>query len=172
MLCYREFMMEGEMQPYLWVSVGFPGVGKSTWIDRNVAVKTTQDILVLGTDRLIDAHAAVVGKTYNEVFKDYMDTASEIYFAQLKTAFATDRNIFLDRTNLTVKGRRQILSLVPKHYRKIAIVFTCDKEVHDVRLQMRPGKTIPKGVLKSMADTFVYPTVEEGFDGVQEIVTG
>jgi predicted kinase len=160
------------MQPYLWVSVGLPGVGKSTWIDNNCALSTTQDILVLGTDRLIDAYAASVGKTYTQVFMDYIDTATDLFFAQLRTEFALDRNVFIDRTNLNVKSRRKILSMVPKHYKKIAIVFTCDNEVHEVRLQLRPGKTIPKEIINSMCQSFVYPTVKEGFDEVKEIVTG
>ena len=160
------------MLPFLWMGVGFPGVGKSVWLSKNVSQTTTQDVLILSTDQLIENHAAVVGKTYNEVFKDYIDTASELFFAQVQTALAANRNVFIDRTNLTVKSRRRILSLVPKHYKKISIVFTCDKEVHDVRLEMRPGKTIPKGVLKSMEENFVYPTPEEGFDEVMEIITG
>jgi predicted kinase len=165
-------MMEIDMNPYLWIGVGFPGTGKSTWIKQNCEIRSTQQIVVLGTDYLIDAHALRIGKTYNQVFTDYIDEATTLFFAQVQTALAADWNVFIDRTNLTVKARRKILSLVPKHYKKLAIVFTCDKEVHEVRLQMRPGKTIPKGVLQSMADTFVYPTIEEGFDSVQEIVTG
>jgi predicted kinase len=165
-------MMENTMQPFLWMSVGLPGVGKSSWILKNCHDSTTQDILVLGTDRIIDAHAALVGKTYNEVFKLYIDMATELFLAQVHTALALDRNVFIDRTNLNVKSRRKILSMVPKHYKKVAIIFTCDKEVHDVRLQMRPGKNIPDGVMESMRKSFVYPTLEEGFDEVKEIVTG
>jgi tRNA uridine 5-carbamoylmethylation protein Kti12 len=165
-------MMEIDMNPYLWIGVGYPGVGKSVWIKKNCEIRSTQQIVVLGTDYLIDAHALRIGKTYNQVFKDYIDEATSLFFAQVQTAFAANWNVFIDRTNLTVKGRHKLLSLAPKHYKKLAIVFTCDKEVHDVRLQMRPGKTIPRGVLKSMEESFVYPTVEEGFDAVQEIVTG
>jgi predicted kinase len=165
-------MMEIDMNPYLWIGVGLPGVGKSSWIESNIAVKTTQEILVLSTDSLIESYAAMIGKTYTQVFSNYIEQATAIFFAQVHTAFAIDRNIFIDRTNLTIKSRKRLLDMAPKNYKKIAIVFTCDKEVHEVRLQMRPGKTIPKGVLQSMADTFVYPTVEEGFDDVQEIVTG
>lgn len=159
------------MFPFVWLGVGFPGVGKSTWLSKNVK-STTQDILVLSTDQLIEEEAKTVGKTYNQVFKDTIEPATAVFFAQMKMAFDNDRNVFIDRTNLSVKSRRRILFMVPKHYKKIALVFTCDKEVHDVRLQMRPGKTIPKGVIKSMEESFQYPTVEEGFDQVQEIVTG
>jgi hypothetical protein len=34
------------------------------------------------------------------------------------------------------------------------------------RLASRPGKTIPANIVESMMDSFVMPTVEEGFERV------
>ena len=159
------------MRPYIWIAVGLPASGKSTWIKKNVEVRTTQDIVVLGTDRLIDQYAAECNMTYDEIWPHRIDDATDVFFAQVKTALAARRNIFIDRTNISVKSRRKILAHVPKDYHKIACVYTCSPEVHEDRLHSRPGKFIPQLVIENMKKDFAYPTLDEGFDQINHIIT-
>jgi predicted kinase len=49
--------------------IGVPGSGKSTWIG---AQDWARDCVLVSTDKLIDIEAGRQGKTYNEVFKDYI----------------------------------------------------------------------------------------------------
>ncbi len=159
------------MEPYIWLAVGLPASGKSTWAENNLSGKTTSDIIVLGTDQLIDMYAALRSTTYDEVFRDYIDTATTLFFDQFRNELKNERNIFIDRTNLNEKSRKRILNMVPKDYHKIAIVFDCSDGVRDQRLASRPGKTIPNGVIDSMKLNFKYPTLDEGFNQILEIVT-
>jgi predicted kinase len=157
------------MNPYIWLAIGLPASGKSTWIDENCGVSTTQDIVILGTDRLIDAYAESRGKTYSEVFKEYIDTATDLFFWKLENAVVEGRNVIIDRTNLTKKARHKILARVPDDYTKIALVFSCDDKTLAWRLQNRPGKHIPDFVIDNMRKTFEYPSLDEGFTQIQTI---
>jgi hypothetical protein len=70
----------------------------------------------------------------------------------------------VDRTNMTVKGRAEILAVVPEHYRRTAVVFSLTDAEHKRRLDGRAastGKVIPTFVIKNMANSYVAPTTEE-----------
>lgn len=152
-------------QPFCHVLVGLPGVGKSTWCNMNVAGRTIP-YRIVSTDNIIEAHAARQGKTYDQVFKDYIKIAQLEYEGQLSSYLAAGANILVDRTNLSVKSRKSILDKVPDHYIKTAIVFTCKEDTQEGRLTSRKGKYIPDFVIKSMKDNYQVPTFNEGFDDI------
>lgn len=152
-------------RPFCHVLVGLPGSGKSTWCNIHVAGRTIPYNTV-STDNIIEAHAARQGKTYSEVFKDYIKLAQMEYDAQLAQYLAAGSNILVDRTNMTKTSRAKILRLVPDHYIKNAIVFTCKDDTLEKRLASRPGKIIPDFVIKSMRSTYQDPTLSEGFDDI------
>ncbi len=150
-------------KPKLYVLVGVPGAGKSTWIANQEWAK---DCVIVSTDNLVDAHAAATGKTYSEVFKDYMPTAVKLMSDQVVAARKRKANIIWDQTSVSVGSRAKKLRMLPNYY-KIAVVFnTPDTAELQRRLDSRLGKHIPKQVVNSMIATFVMPTTEEGFDEV------
>ena len=143
--------------------IGVPGSGKSTWIANQNWI---QDCVIVSTDNLIEAEAERQGKTYNEVFKDYIDTATGMMREQVAAAVAEGRDIIWDQTNTVAKSRKGKLTLV-KGYRKIAVVFAVPEPAElEQRLAGRPGKTIPGHVLDTMIKGFAVPTEEEGFDEI------
>jgi len=153
------------MKNKLYVLVGVPGSGKSTWIkNQDWAI----DIPVVSTDRFIDEYAAEQGKTYNEVFEERMPIAVKLMANQVEICKANKRDIIWDQTSTTVGARKKKFNMCPNYY-KIAVVFkTPDDEELQHRLSNRPGKHIPKHVQKSMADQLRDnpPTLEEGFDEI------
>ena len=154
--------------PQFIMFVGLPASGKSTWR----ADMKLDGYEQISTDDLIDAHAAAVGLTYDEVFKDYMPIAEGRFWGAIADAVKNKRNIVLDRTNLSVKTRRRILSKLTNDYSKFAVVFmpprdSVDRAEHKRRLADRPGKTIPMNILTMMEKQFELPTKNEGFDSVQ-----
>lgn len=146
--------------PKLYMLIGVPGSGKSTWIANQ---DWTKDIPVVSSDKFIDEHAAKEGKTYNEVFKDYIKIATHLMENQVLICKANNTNIIWDQTNTSVKSRKAKLDKLDG-YEKIAIVFrTPERSELDVRLSGRPGKHIPKNVVDSMIANLEEPTEEEGF---------
>jgi predicted kinase len=140
--------------------IGVPGSGKSTWIkNQDWAV----DIPVVSTDNFVEAYAKEQGKTYNEVFKDYMPIAVKLMANQALVCQANGLDVIWDQTSTTLASRMRKFNTLPK-YEHIAIVFrTPDPEELERRLASRPGKNIPDHVMRSMIDGFVMPTEDEGF---------
>ena len=140
--------------------IGVPGAGKSTWIKNQDWAK---DIPVVSTDNFVEAYAKEVGKTYNEVFKDYMPTAVRLMANQALICQANGLDVIWDQTSTTINSRKRKFNTLPK-YEHIAIVFTTpEKEELARRLASRPGKSIPDDVMRSMIDGFDMPTEDEGF---------
>lgn len=153
--------------PIAYIMVGLPASGKSTWRERN-----GKGLEVISTDDLIEAHAKMLGLTYDQVFSDNIPIAEDRFWGAITDAVKNKRNIIIDRTNLIVKSRRRILSKLTKDYSKRAVVFmpprdSVERDEHKRRLVGRPGKTIPMNILTMMEKQFELPTKDEGFDSVQ-----
>jgi predicted kinase len=150
--------------------VGLPGSGKSTWVKKFIL--DNPDYIVVSTDDIIENYAKSVGKTYSEVFDEYMSNAEVEYNIKLATNLREGKSIIVDRTNLYVKSRRKILSKVPKDYRKISIIFNTHIDEIQKRLAVREkstGKIIPDYIFSSMTKGYQEPVLSEGFDDIQRI---
>jgi predicted kinase len=148
----------------LYVLVGVPGSGKTTWIGHQSFDWDTT--VVVSTDIFVERYAMSVRKTYNEVFEDYMPTAIGLMAELAQLAFVEGKDVVWDQTSTTINTRAKKLRMAPATYTKIAVVFnTPSPEVHAKMLD-RPGKVIPTEVIQDMVARFEMPTVEEGFDKV------
>ena len=149
--------------PKCYQLIGVPAAGKSTWI-KNQA--WALDCMVVSTDDFVQSHARALGKTYNEVFKDYMPTAVNLMANQVVQARNAGRDIIWDQTSTTVKSRKKKFNMLPD-YEHIAVVFpTPDTNELIKRLASRPGKNIPTHVMRRMIDCFEMPTEAEGFSRI------
>ena len=140
--------------------VGVPASGKSTWIkNQDWALGLT----VVSTDAFVEDYARAQGKTYSEVFEEYMPTAVNLMAEQVVRAREHGHTIIWDQTSTTVASRARKFNMLPD-YEHIAVVFqTPDEEEHQRRLKTRPGKIIPEAILFDMVWNFEIPTEEEGF---------
>lgn len=143
--------------------VGVPGSGKSTWIkNQDWALGLT----VVSTDLWVEIYAKEQGKTYSEVFTDYMPTAVDLMAKQVVRAREFEHTIIWDQTSTTVASRAKKFRMLPD-YDHIAVVFrTPPRDELDVRLSGRAGKHIPKNVVDSMIASWEEPTLEEGFQEI------
>ena len=140
--------------------VGIPGSGKSTWVaNQNWA----QDCAYISTDGYVEKFARRMGKTYSEVFDLVMPRAVRLMARAVVRARELDKDIIWDQTSTSVLSRKRKFNMLPNYYH-IAVVFpTPEKEELARRLASRPGKHIPKKVIKSMIHNFEMPSEDEGF---------
>lgn len=153
----------------IYILVGPPGAGKSTWIEKEFQGECT----IIGTDAILEAIAEEEGKTYNEVFTKYIKVADRMMIEEFdKAVDAGCYPIVVDRTNMSIKSRARFFERLRNFhkghkYTLHAVVFPKpeDKE-HERRLNNRPGKTIPWEVINGMLASFQMPTIQEGFASV------
>ena len=146
--------------PRCYQLVGVPGSGKSTWVSNQDWVK---DCAMVSTDMWVDLEAERVGKTYSEIFNEYMPHAVRLMANHVELARDKNMDIIWDQTSTTFKSRARKFNML-LDYEHIAIVFkTPDTEELKRRLASRPGKEIPDDVVQSMINNFEMPTEEEGF---------
>lgn len=146
--------------------VGVPGAGKSTWIQNQPWAK---DCVIVSTDNHVEAYAKSVGKTYNEVFKDYMPTAVDLMAKDVVKAREQGKDIIWDQTSTTINSRRRKFNML-RDYEHIAVVFATP-ELTELkrRLASRPGKNIPSEVMVQMIKGFQMPTEDEGFTEIWSV---
>lgn len=146
----------------IFVMIGIPGSGKSTWINRNYAVG--EDIIVsrdkirfllLKDDENYFAHE-------NEVFDRFIEAIS--------FALTTSSNVrvFADATHLGKKSRKKLLkalALDPKYIEINAVYMNTPLNICLERNAQRTGREkIPENVIKNMYEKILsFPAADEGF---------
>jgi predicted kinase len=146
--------------PKCYQLIGVPGSGKSTWIkNQDWALGLT----IVSTDAFVEDYARAQGKTYSEVFVDYMPTAVKLMTEQVVRARTLGHTIIWDQTSTTVASRARKFNMLPD-YEHIAVVFKTPEHKELIcRLWSRPGKEIPEHVIASMISGWEDPTEQEGF---------
>ena len=142
--------------------IGVPGAGKSTWIKNQT---WALGMPIVGTDMYVEMEAHRQGKTYSEVFDEYMPIAVRLMVNHALTCQSNRLDFICDQTSTTVKSRaRKFNTLLPSQYEHIAVVFKVPEPDELVRrLASRPGKNIPADVMENMIKDFEPPSLDEGF---------
>lgn len=155
-------------RPTLYMLVGVPGSGKSTWVqDQTDGMK---DYYVASTDRLLEIYASMRGATYDDVFKENIGYAEKAMLTHVKDAIMYNYDIIWDQTNISRKSRAKKLAMIPNTYDKIAVFFpTPETGELDRRLASRKGKTIPPYVIDGMVEMLEEPRMDEGFDTIKYV---
>ena len=150
--------------PYVFILVGLPLSGKSTWIGRNYP-----DTKVISRDDLV---LEVYGSdNYSEAFKNVdQKEVDRTLDLRLKDANLNKENVIVDMTNLTTKRRKQTLRYFSDDYYKEVVVFpVLDKDEYAFRNKERnerENKWIPPFIITSMLESYIIPNLDEGFDKI------
>ena len=140
--------------------IGVPGAGKSTWVKNQ---EWASDCAYVSTDMWVDMEAERLGKTYSEIFTEYMPHAVKLMANHVELARDKGMDIIWDQTSTTVKSRARKFNML-RDYEHIAVVFkTPAADELAKRLASRVGKSIPDHVMRSMIEGWEEPTVEEGY---------
>jgi predicted kinase len=146
--------------PKCYQLIGVPGSGKSTWIKNQ---EWASNCHIISTDYWVELEAQRVGKTYSEIFTEYMPRAVELMAQNVVTVREMGNDIIWDQTSTTLASRARKFNMLPD-YEHIAVVFRTPEHNELMRRLMgRPGKEIPDHVIASMITSWKDPTEEEGF---------
>lgn len=152
--------------PKCYQLVGVPGSGKSTWIKNQDWAK---DCAIVSTDMWVELEAERLGKTYSEIFDEYMPHAVKLMANHVELARDKGMDIIWDQTSTTEGARRKKFNML-RDYEHIAVVFkTPEMDELKRRLASRPGKNIPSHVMAQMIKGFVMPTTDEGFTEIRVV---
>ena len=152
--------------PKCYQLIGVPAAGKSTWINSQNWINGMEYV---STDHHVHAYAKEQGKTYEEVFKEYMPTAVELMAQEVVAAREAGRDVLWDQTSTTIKSRARKFNMLPD-YHHIAVVFpTPAILVLKERLALRVDQPIPWEVVQGMIDNWEEPTLEEGFKEIWRV---
>ena len=145
--------------------VGVPGSGKSTWIKNQT---WALGLNVVSTDMWVEQYAKEQGKTYSEVFQEYMPTAVEKMAEHVVFCRTNKVDLIWDQTSTTVATRAKKIRMLPDYYKIAVVMKTPPTAELQKRLASRPGKNIPWEVVSNMAQQLEAepPTLEEGFDEI------
>lgn len=152
--------------PKCYQLVGVPGAGKSTWIKDQIWML---GLNIVSTDVWIEDFAKRMGKTYSEVFTEYMPTAVNLMADHVIKCRENNHDIIWDQTSTTIASRAKKFRMLPD-YDHIAVVFsTPNTDVLKERLASRLGKEVPWDVVQSMIDNFEMPSEEEGYKEIWRV---
>jgi predicted kinase len=160
-------------KPLIYILIGLPGCGKSTWIKKFLG-STKEEFVVVSSDAHVENFAKMEGKSYSDVFQKVIGQATAFSIKDFDDAIKSRKNIILDRTNLTQKSRFPFLDKAKRAgYFTFAVKFmvtpmTCLSRQKNLD---RAGKHIPMNIFASMVDTFNRPdnsgsSLDKEFNGV------
>jgi predicted kinase len=159
--------------PKCYQLIGVPAAGKSTWYkNQDWLGEDKKDHKYVSTDQHVEGYARDQGKTYSEVFSEYMPAAIQQMMVNVNMASALQLDIVWDQTSTTIASRARKFNALPPstNYEHIAVVFSMPAiEVLKERLASRPGKEVPWEVVQGMIDNFEYPTDAEGFKEIWRV---
>lgn len=154
------------MKNKIYILIAPPCSGKSTWTRENIATMTNPH--TASSDDIITTLYPEL--SYNEAFKQAnFKVVKRLMREQLAEAILAERDIIIDRTNMTRKTRKEFLNAVGDTYEKIAVVFPWDKKTFEERNEKRnllEGKFIPLKLWEDFCSNYQTPTREEGFDKI------
>jgi len=147
------------MNNTLYITVGLPGSGKSTYVKNFIKDK---DIEYLSSDSL----RVVYGKSEED------QTVTPLVFGHIKRKvdeFLKDgKNVLVDATSVNRKERSDYINTAKKYGAKVvAIVFKMDRQGLIDRNKKRGeqgGREVPTFVIDKMLAKYEEPSYSEGID--------
>ena len=144
----------------LFMTIGFPGSGKSTWARGQINDNT---VIVSSDDIRNEVFGNADDQTHNtDVF--------EIMHKRTIDNLTNGINVIYDATNISRKYRKHLITSIPNklNVHKVAVVFATPIEICHTRNQSR-DRVVPDNVINRMYKSFQMPHYDEGFNEIQLI---
>lgn len=147
----------------LYLLCGIPYSGKSTFARKDSVLSK---LPCLSSDTIILAKAEQQGTTYDKIFLESIKEAEKEFQKQVNEHFDAGKSFVIDRTNGNPKNRRKLCQKAKEHgYRAVCIYFEppSDEEI-ERRIATRKNQTLSLQRVQAFKNSFVLPTLDEGFD--------
>jgi tRNA uridine 5-carbamoylmethylation protein Kti12 len=160
--------------------VGPPCSGKDLFIETyfNFLAYDSREVnCVISLDDIIEDIAFDLDATYTEVFPVVAKLAEKKLNRDITKIFNNSYNlidtVIWNQTNLSDKSRISKLSKVPEDLKKICMVMKWPElsvllERNDIRFK-NTGKNIPPHIINNMINSYVKPTLDEGWDEIYSV---
>jgi predicted kinase len=140
----------------LFVMVGIPGSGKTTYVRRHLpcALRISLD----------DLRLMMCGQPFDPRIEPAIAVAAEALLGALVPyAARTDTDLVFDATNVTRARRAPVIELARQHgLSPVAIFLECPLALAQHRNRQRPEQ-VPPDVIDRFAQRLEPPTLDEGF---------
>ena len=154
------------MKPKVILLIGPPLSGKDTYLKS----KDFSDFTMISRDDiLMSLHDT---NDYSEAFhKVDHKLVDRLLNQKIQDCIDNKKNVIINMTNLTKRGRNRHLSKFPNSdYEKIAVVFPkldiTEYINRNLKRKNEENKIIPLNVIESMIDNWEDVTPDEGFDQI------
>jgi len=145
------------MKNTLYVCVGAPGSGKSTWSKQ--LVKDNDNVIRLCPDEF----RALVGTGEDDMSVSHI--AFNITYEETDKILSNGKSVVIDATNMYKKARKKFLKIADKYNcNKVAVVFEMTKEnliERNIQRSMNGGRRVPDDVIDRMLTSYQTPTNDE-----------
>lgn len=150
---------------YLFVLVGVPGSGKSTFIRDYVIYYKENNTKVAAISR-DDIRFSLLKEG-----EEYFSHEKEVYkilWESINSALSEGKSVFVDQTSLTKTSRKWLLDHITGYDKVFAIWIDEKLDTCLKRNEFRKGtkRYVPRGVIHRMFDQFEMPSIDEGFDAI------
>ena len=155
----KSFQSEEKLKPTLYVLIGPPASGKSTYAqtmkNNNTSILSSDDIRV---ELFGDASVQTNG-----------DLVFGILYERMRNLLKENKNVVIDATNINPEMRKYVFdNLHGIDANVVAIVFNTPKE-KCYMFNKKRERHVPKRVIDLYFSRFIKPTLSEGFSEIKEI---
>ena len=156
---------EIKMTPNLFLIIGVPGSGKSTFIRDYVTYYKENNTKVAAISR-DDIRFSLLKEG-----EEYFSHEKEVYkilWESINSALSEGKSVFVDQTSLTKASRRWLLDHVTGYDKVFAIWIDEKLDTCLERNEFRKGtkRYVPRGIIRRMFVQFEMPSIDEGFDAI------
>ena len=153
-------------QPVCIILIGLPGSWKTTFRDEIaplLAERGSHELI--SSDDQIEALATQLGCTYSEAFaRADMKMIDKDLKGRIGVAIAEQRDLVIDRTNMSQKTRNKVLARLTRNYYRLGVDFRVPLATLLERLATRAaatGKHISMETLQFMSSQYQPPAETE-----------
>ena len=156
--------MDKQKKVKLWLMVGIPGSGKSTWI-QNHENCFAKDHAIISRDK--------IRFSLLQENDDYFSKEKEVwtqYVAEIKESLKFNTDTILDATHLNEASRGKVLNSLKNYLNDVeinAIVINSGLQTAIKQNNMREGREfVPISAIRRMNSSMTIPSIIEGFDNI------